>query len=326
MTFLITGPDTYRARQKLAELKAKFLKEVDPSGLNMGTVKGATLTLEEVRHYLESRPLLARRRFIVFDNILAHKKSEILEAVREAMERERGQKEGEDNIAVFFEDEEPTAKNKLCSWLVKHALLFRYPILEGQNLFAWVEEEWRRRGRKITPSALKRLVSVSASGDLWQLSREVQKIDAYLEKGEIVDDRVLGNLINEPFDNNIFSLIDAVVEGHLKKSTLLLMEHLERETTPQQMVALLEKQFRVLLLLSEARHSEAPPAMPGIHPYMVRKLKGLVQKYDSQHLKKIYADLARLDVDLKSSAGDSKTLLLKFLVQSSYSKVSLAAI
>src|SRR3989338_6597082 len=258
MVFLITGPDTYRARQKLHELKAKFLREVDPSGLNMHTVKGLALTLEEVRHHLESHPLLARRRFIVFDNVLSHKKAEVLQAIVQSLDREREQKEGEDNIAVFFEDEESSVKNKLHSWLVKHALLFRFPVLEGHNLLVWTEEEFNRRGRKITPRALRKLIS-SAGGNLWQLVNEIKKVDAYLEKDAIVEEVAVDLLINEALDDNIFAFVDAVVEGNLKKSALLLVEHLEREVSPQQLVALLEKQFRVLILLSKEKNQKTPP-------------------------------------------------------------------
>ena len=319
MVFLITGPDTYRARRKLRELKDKFLKEVDPSGLNIHTVIGPTLTVEGVRHHLESQPLLARRRFVIFENVLSPKKKEVIEALVAALEREGNRKEGEDNIAIFFEDDEPTAKNKLHSWLIKHAHLLRFAALQGHELAAWTEDEWRRRGRQIDKRAMRRLLA-STGNDLWQLSGEIKKIDAYLEAGAIVDEKTVILIAKEPFYDNIFAFTDAVLNGDLKKSAPMLMEHLEREMAPPQLVALLEKQLRVLLLLAEAPAGRMPPTLPGIHPYMVRKLWPLAKQYSTARLKKIYADLGQVDVDLKSSAGDAKTLLLTFLT--SCSKVS----
>ncbi|KKU49108.1 DNA polymerase III subunit delta [Candidatus Uhrbacteria bacterium RIFCSPLOWO2_12_FULL_46_10] len=316
MVFLITGPDTYRARLKLRELKDKFLKEVDPSGLNMRTVNGATLTLEGVRHYLESQPLLARRRLMIFENVLSHKKLEVLEAVFGALEREQERKEGEDNIVIFFEGEEPTTKNHLHAWLVKHAHLLRFALLQGRELEQWVEDEWRGRGRRIDPRAVKRLI-VSTGNDLWKLSNEIQKIDAYLEAGVMMDEKAVALMAEEPFDDNIFSFTDAVIGGDLKKSAPMLMEHLARELAPQQLIALLEKQLRVLLLLAEAPASRSAPTLPGIHPYMVKRLWATARRSDIKRLKKIYADLMKVDIDLKSSTGDFKTLLLTFLTKSS---------
>lgn len=321
MVFLITGPDIYRARQKLAELKVKFLKEVDPSGLNMHTTLGSELDQEDIRHYLESQPFFARRRFVIFENVLSHKKPEVLRAIMDALLREQGRKEGEDNIVIFFEDEEPAAKNKLHLWLAQHAHLFRFPILEGHNLLVWVEDTFRQRGRAIAPKATRLLVA-STGGDIWQLSREIQKIDSYLGKNEAVQEQTIGLMVNEMFDNNIFVLTDAIVEGDLKKSASLLTEHLARETSPQQLIALLEKQLRVMILLADAPAERAAPTLHGIHPYMAKKLLPIARRYEIERLKKIYADLMKVDIDLKSSAGDSKTLLLTFLVQSSYSKVS----
>lgn len=312
MVFLITGPDTYRARQKLRELKDKFLKEVDPSGLNIHTVIGPTLAVEGVRHYLESQPLLARRRFIIFENVLSHKKKEVIEAILSALERENNRKAGEDNIAVFFDDDEPAAKNKLYSWLIKHAHVSRFTPLQGHELVAWTESEWLGRGRQIDQRAIKRLIA-STGNDLWQLSGEIKKIDAYLEAGVIVDEKTIALIAREPFDDNIFAFTDAVLNGDLGKSAPMLMEHLEREMAPQQLVALLEKQFRVLLLLASAPVGHMPPTLPGIHPYMVRKLWPLAKQYGIVRLKKIYAALGQVDVDLKSSVGDAKILLLTFL-------------
>ena len=321
MVFLITGPDTYRARQKLMELKNKFLKEVDPSGLNIRSVKSAALAPRAISHFLESQPLLARRRMVIFENILAEKKLVSEQDIIEALGREEDRVPGQSNIFIFFEDSESRAKSKLHSWLTKRAHLFRFPELTGGSLAAWVEAEFQRCQRTASAGAIRRLISVTGS-DLWRLSGEIQKLDAFLEPDSSVDEQVVKLLIDEPFDSNIFLFIDAVLEGNIKQSSYLLMEHLGRETSPQQLVVLLEKPLRALILLTVDKKATPAENFSGIHPYMIKKLRPLAKRYDLHRLKDIYASLLAVDTAMKSSSGDAQTLLLNFLLKSSYSRGS----
>jgi DNA polymerase III delta subunit len=114
-----------------------------------------------------------------------------------------------------------------------------------------------------------------------------------------------------------------MVAGDLATAAPLLIGQLERSMNPSQLVALLEQQLRALLLLAAGGAGVVPRSRPGLHPHVVRKLAPLARRYDRARLRKIYADLAAVDVALKSSAGDAKTLLLTFLTRSAYATASL---
>ena len=48
MFFFLYGPDTFRAKQKIKQLKDKFIAEVDPEGTSIVELDGAKLKLEEL--------------------------------------------------------------------------------------------------------------------------------------------------------------------------------------------------------------------------------------------------------------------------------------
>ncbi|MBI3627096.1 hypothetical protein HY224_03555 [Candidatus Uhrbacteria bacterium] len=56
MIFFLHGADTYRSRQKLKEIKDKFRKDVDPSGLNITVLDGAKADLDILSRAFMSAP------------------------------------------------------------------------------------------------------------------------------------------------------------------------------------------------------------------------------------------------------------------------------
>ena len=311
MLFLVTGPDTYRARHLLAELRAKFAREVDPTGMNMATIDGMTVTLANLHDHLRTTPLLARRRFVVFEKLLTQKNPELFEDLKKLLADD-----SEDaHVVVLYEPDEVPSKHPLTSWLATYARSFHFPPLAERALREWTIEAIREHGRTVEPRALDRLLAVT-SNDLWAVRQEIDKLDAYLVPGVAINEDTVVALVVEPFDDDIFPFVDAIVAGDASRAAPLLMEQLERGMSPQQLIALVEKSLRVLLVIAQpASAGRLAPSLPGIHPYVARKLTPLAVQYGFNRVKKIYADLAAIDVDLKTSGGDAKTLLLRYLTR-----------
>ena len=47
MIIFLYGPDSFRAREKMKQLKQKFIREVDKSGLNLIEMDGDKMTLND---------------------------------------------------------------------------------------------------------------------------------------------------------------------------------------------------------------------------------------------------------------------------------------
>jgi len=58
------GSDTYRSKQKLMGLKKEFIRRKDQKGLNVSTIEGLSLTLDELRKTFLSPGLFTQKKII----------------------------------------------------------------------------------------------------------------------------------------------------------------------------------------------------------------------------------------------------------------------
>lgn len=305
MIFLIVGPDTYRARERVRALRDKFEREVDASGLNVHTINGATLTETEISHAFDSSPLLARRRFIVIDNLLKNKGKKVHEAVLKRLGEERDEATG--NIVVLYEEQPPTGSSALFQWLMQHARAQTFSYLSGDALRTWLQQYATSRGRALTPAAEEEFLSLHNS-NLWGLVNDFDKVDSSIDQGVTLTDADVRALCAEWYDDDVFALVDAIIGGNIKRAAPLVMEHLARGLSPQQLVALVEKQLSVLVRLLSG---DSQPS--GVHPFVVKKLSGTVRSTSKERVNMAYRALADLDIQLKTSSVPSQTLLLQYL-------------
>lgn len=307
MIFLVAGPDTYRARERVRALRDKFEREVDASGLNIHTIDGASLSASDIAHAFDVSPLLARRRFIVINGLLGNKNKAVQEAVLSRLKRDTDDKEG--NIVVLYEDEPPKGNSDLFAWLMKNAHAQTFNELNGAGLKRWLSELCESNNRDFLPAAQNELISLHGS-DLWGLINDFKKLDAYFPVGATITEADVKNLCGEFESDDIFLLVDAIISGNLKQSAPLLLEHLNRGLSPQQLVGLLEKQLSILIqLLTD------PKNIVGAHPFVVKKLSAVAQKTSLDKISKAYKKLSEVDLELKSSDTASQTILLQYLAQ-----------
>lgn len=307
MIFYLTGPDTYRLGQKLTELKVKFLREVDPTGLGMTIVDGGAITPNTLSPIFSAAPLFARRRCVVIKNTSKTKDAKLAEAIV-ALLKQHDKVAG--NLIIFVEDEEPKGKNVLHTWLLQHAYHQGFAVLQGRQLEKWIADECKKKNRLIEPAALQTLVT-RTQADNWALSRALAKLDAYLELTLPVTRRDVEELVRDEHEEEVFPLIDAIVHGRLAAAAPMMTAYLGQGENAQSLVALLESQLRVLILLADNPRA----TIPGVHPFVVKKLTPLARRLRPEQLRELYEALSVVDRELKSSTVDPATLLLSFVVR-----------
>lgn len=305
MIFLVAGPDTYRARERVCALRDKFEREVDASGLNMHTIDGGALTESDLAHAFDASPLLARRRFIVIEGLLSNKNKNLQDAVLTRLKSEKDDKDG--NIVVLFEEQPPKGTSPLFAWLMQHAHAQTFSDLSGAALTRWIEQLAESHNRILLPEAVAELVSLHGS-DLWGLVNDFNKLDTHFASGTTITEVDVRTLCGDPFSNDIFALVDSIISGDLKKSAPMLLEHLARGLSPQQLIGLLEKQFSILV-----RFLSGDKNLDGVHPFVVKKLTKVSSATTLEKIKEAYRKLAEVDMDLKTSTTSPQTILLQYL-------------
>ncbi|MCX6740178.1 MAG: DNA polymerase III subunit delta [Candidatus Parcubacteria bacterium] len=322
MIIFLYGEDTYRSSQKLNQIKDKFIKEVDSSGMNLVTLDGAKLKFEEFNHQVKASPFLARKRMVIIKNLISENKSkEIQKEIVELLNTE-WKSPKEDNILVFWEPADHSkskSKNALWDRLVKEKFAEGFDLLKSVQLNAWVEKEIIKRGAKIEKSSIP-LLAALVGNDLWQMSGEIEKLINYCQDKPITTAEI-EKLVKAKFDDNIFNLVDALGTNNKKLALKLMSDQFNLEADEMYLLSMLIRQFRILLLAKEL--TDKNPSIGKdklakelkIHPFVAQKSLSQIRNFTLDKLKRIYNQLLQIDYTIKTSSQKPR-LLFDLLITS----------
>jgi DNA polymerase III delta subunit len=167
MIIFIYGADTYRSRQKLNELKEKFVSEIDTNSQSLIMVNGATATLKEIGEKISTGSLFVKKRMIVIEDIFDNKSDKMLSDLALYLKkRAEAAKTDEENI-IIFRDGDLNGKDhkikkeaqKLFTFLLSQKYVQEFKNLTGTQLNNFIKEEVQKLERQIEPAAIDTLIA-----------------------------------------------------------------------------------------------------------------------------------------------------------------------
>ena len=189
-----------------------------------------------------------------------------------------------------------------------------------ERLLPFEVKRWigaRARLHKVTlqPDASDAL-AYALGPDTERIENEVQKLGAYANGAPVtaVDVRAL---VSGAIESDIFELTKAVVRRNHREAVPLLERLLAEGNAPQQILALLLWQFRVLLFASTApssadaeRQAKAIRSSPGAILRYVQHARGLSRS----DIARAYESLYATDISIKTGRADSDEAALLLCV------------
>lgn len=347
MIIFLYGENSFLSRQKLKELKNKFIKEVDPSGNSLAIIDGAKTTLSAIHEQISPSSLFASKRMVVVEDIFLNKDSDIFEKLINNLKK----KKEEDNVIIFWdstvkskktgvkkslfiidsqgqEKNMPVALKKFFDFLAKQKYVQEFKDLNSNELIGWIRREVESRGGKINFQAINLLVSL-VGNDLWQLNNEIDKLVSYKLGQEpklvsggappTIDMQDVENLTRGNFDQNIFALTDAISSKNKAQAISLLEKEFEAGVNDVYLLSMIIRQFKILLQIRQALDSGLTSrkiiSTLKLHPFVVQKGINQVRNFSLSQLKKIIPKLIQADKNLKTGKTDIRTILDLLLVQ-----------
>ncbi|HBR80618.1 MAG: polymerase III, delta subunit protein [Candidatus Uhrbacteria bacterium GW2011_GWF2_44_350] len=310
MVILVYGDDSFRAQEKIFELRAAFEKKFDPTGLNLSVfpdAKTGKMDPAEVMRSATSFPFLAERRMVIARDLVASTK-------KDADWADSLDKIPTSTIFILWETKEPREleRKPLFKKLqtVAEAHFYPFPKLDGAGLSKWTSSRVIKHNGTIAPDALRALIE-RAGDDLWQLDGEIQKLVAYADDQQIIKPMV-DQLVRATFDSQIFALMDAVSARRTSEVLKLLEEERASGAADGYIFSMLLRQIRILLatknLLEEnprVSKDEAATVL-GLHPFVVSKALQQTRGFNLNELQKTHELLYTLDVGMKSGKFNDK--------------------
>lgn len=317
MILFLYGADTLRSTVHRDKLIEKFKADRDPQGYNVVRLNALSETSGVFWQHVQSTPFLADKRLLIVENLLISAWEDVQ---KELLQKIQEQTLPASTVIVFWEGS--TAPKKKCAKelftrLAGEPYAQEFALLPPIKLRGWIAREVTDMGGRILGEAVNYLAEHSRQ-DMWLLRSVLSQVVSYADTRDItLSDVQL--FLSPKEDDNIFTLVDAVVEGQAARVFSLIQEQYRQGKDVQYLFAMILRQFRILLEIRDVFEKEQ--SLDGVmiakkldlHPFVVKKSLGVVRKKTKQELERVYASLLQLDIDMKTGKGDG-TVLLDILV------------
>jgi DNA polymerase-3 subunit delta len=335
MILFLYGEDTYRLKQKLKDMKEKYIS-ASLGDTNLAVLDGKTVTADDIIRQALAYPFLAKSRLVIVENLLMSAKKTSEGKATKTKEEKPGKvvttqekigeflpKVPESTILVFAESGSPDKRSSLFKKLSKLKMAQEFQPLDEPGVKKWIREEVNRFGGQIAPDATEKLYEY-VGADLWRLSNEIRKLSDYRlqttageQKSEVrspiaVPDVEL--LVRPQTSSDIFALIDAVASRSSKKALHELHQLLDNGQNELYILSMIVYQYRNLLIVKDltvrgANSQWEMAKRAGLHPFVAGKSLNLVRNYTMDELKNIYRMLFENDLAIKTGRVEPQTAL-----------------
>lgn len=316
MVIFLYGEDTYRSKRQLDGIREKYLKDIDPSGMNLTEIDGSKESVDAIRGALSASGFLVDRRLtIVRGAVMANRRKKKVDAEL----AELVAKVPEDTIAVFIEEAAGAdfGKSAAFSRLKKEKFYPEFTPLSPRQLAGWVRTESEARGMRFTDSALKTYLEV-AGNDLWKVSGELDKFSAFTKGGEI-DETVVGELAEAQTERSLFEFLDMVGVRKTDRATEILEGLLAQGESEVLLLNRLLHHFRNLLVCADLARmgpvkKDRLVRELGVHPFVATKTISQVRHFDREELLEIYGWLIEAERKLKTGGWAKPRMAIDMLL------------
>ena len=314
MIFFLYGADSFRRRQKLNELKERFMSAVDALGQSLIVLDGAQVSPQILQEKISSGSLFTKKRMVVIENIFLNKNEAVFITLLSICNKNAG---ADDNAIVFNEGEIIVSKlkaeaKKLNTLLKKQPFVQGFSLLSGRNLLAFAQKEIQKQKGKIEARALSLLCN-RVGDDLWRLNNEIAKLTACAGE-KMIDQALVEDMVKSETDDNIFALTDALGTKNIKLALQLLEEQFSAGLSAEYILVMFQRQFKIMLEIRIAQNqgtaNEAQIASKlKLHPFVVKKTASQSNQFSLEELNRHWNQLLDLDFRNKQGRADIKSEL-----------------
>lgn len=300
MILFLHGTDSYRMQERLQFLRSAFQEKYDEKGMNVSTVDGANIDIDEFRKHVHSLGLFSQKRFVVLRNPWSAAK-DLQEQLITELDRI-----GADTILCVVADPPPRKDNKLFKRLSACDKVEEYNDLSPTQLRAFIRLQAKEHGASSIEPAAVELLAANVGNDLWRMSTEIKRLAHY---DQSITAAAVRSLVDAVIDDNIFNLTDAIGQRNAKRATTLLEDQFATGANEQYLIAMLGKHIGTLIKALKTNGKGLK-----LHPYVLRKALDQSRHFDEQTLLRLYWRLLEIDEQLKTTNADGHTLLQLFVL------------
>ncbi|MBM7855699.1 DNA polymerase-3 subunit delta [Desulfohalotomaculum tongense] len=306
--YLFYGEEIY-LRERAVERFKEFLL---PRGadFNMDVLDGESITPAEVVSAASTPPFMAERRLVLVKNPPWFAADSGKGAAANREKEAAGVKPLLDYLAnpltttcLIFQGQTADRRKKIFKAVEKAGQAINFTLLKPAELAGWLDEQSRLRGIKIDRRAKELLITGTTSG-LTGLISEWQKLITYIGERKSISVDDVNQVVHRSVEYKIFDVLDAIGSRRCGTALAGIRDLLANKEPPQVILAMVARQFRLMLQVNELAGTGLPAAeiakQINEKPYPVKKALKLGKNFSRRQLISALTGLAQLDADIKT--------------------------
>ncbi len=338
MIIFLHGADSFRAKEKLDELKRRFLEKNNGNSFLISKIDGTEFNIAEFRNKVLSSGFFAEKKMVIlnYELKMTNDELQILEIIK---------KIPEETILIVWDKkgEEKSSKSDIRKYLLKQKFVFEFSPLSGNVMVSWIRERAKNYGCEIDNEAIAEICDILGT-DLWKIDLELGKICAYANAmrrdchapitglamtDEVaassvpslrgvrdaaipsINKKIVSELLAREAEDNIFGFIDALAAKNKRLALLALEEEFRAGAADLQILGAVVRQIRILLQIKsmgQGLQKDAIAKQLAIHPYVAQKSLQQVKNFQLNELKNIYRQLLAIDMGIKTSTAPPRAM------------------
>jgi DNA polymerase-3 subunit delta len=319
--YLLYGEEEYFIKKTKA-LICEHALSADEAEFNLATVDLEETPVELAIEELETLPFIGERRVVILHNptfLTAERKKEKVDHDLKRLESYLANP-SPTSIAIFIAPyPKLDERKKITKELKRNSAVLEAKPLYEKELSKWIMANAKSLGVKISPEAVETLLSLTGN-HLMMAAGELEKLALYATVEQEIDKEMVNKLVPKSFDQNVFDLVDYIMNGQKKEAILLYKELLILKEEPIRILAAIARQYRIILqvkkLSGQGYSAQQIASKLKMSPYPVKLALKRVNDFSEMKLMRALAELAELDFRMKSGAGDKEILLELFILKS----------
>ncbi len=305
MFYILFGPDEFSLREELERIK-DGLGDRESLASNTTIFEGKQVSLNQLMDACIALPFLGSHRLIIVEGLLVR-----FEGDRVELKKGGGEEWGEfekrvggmpPSTALILIDGQLKKGNALLKGLAPLASVKEFPLLKGAALGGWIRGRVKEGQGTISPEAVRMLASLVGE-NLWVLASEIEKLLLYTA-GRRIDEGDVKEVVSYAREANVFTMVDALIEGRAARAAPLLHQLLQEGDTAPYLLVMITRQLRLLvqskeLSLQGFSAAEVKARLDLTSDYVLNKALEQGRRYSMERLEQVYRKLLETDLSIK---------------------------
>lgn len=315
--YLVAGSDNYQIDQA----KEIFINQIpkEEKEFNVGIYDMEITPLSVALEDANSAPFFGDKRLVLINNPYfltgEAKKNSIEHNVDELIEYLTNP--ALDTIFVILANyDKLDSRKKIVKQLKTKAIMIDAKPLNENEIRMQVNQLCQNKGCQIDKDAIDQLLYLT-DNNFTKVMNEMKKLLINAIQDKVITLEMVDNLVNKSLEQNVFDLVEFVLEKNIDAALELYHELIEQKEEPIMINAILISQFRLLLqvkILQKHGYAQGNIAEAlRVHPYRVKLAMKNARRFNYEDVRHAYLGLEKNEEDLKSANVNPELLFQLFL-------------